>query len=170
MTQEVRLMIGIPASGKSTWIEQEIQHLEEEHKTTCVISRDYVRLSMLKPGEDYFAHENDVFNEFIRQINEAMELGIDIVFIDATHINPASRNKVLSRLTPDSNTSLVLEIIPVSLSTAIERNAKREGLAKVPDSAIRSMYRGYIPPTRKEFINHHCYGFKDITMKYHEGE
>lgn len=169
MTQEVKMLVGIAGAGKSTWIEQETQRLEEEHKTTCVISRDKVRFSMLKPGEDYFAHEKEVFNEFVRQINEAMELGIDVVFIDATHINPASRNKVLSKLIPDPNTSLVLEVIPVTLRTAIKRNDKRKGLTRVPEDAIRRMYRGYVAPTRKEFVSHHNYGFKDVTIKYPKG-
>ena len=61
MTQELRVMVGIPASGKSTLIEKEVSCLEEERKTTAVVSRDAVRFSMLKEGEDYFAHEDEVY-------------------------------------------------------------------------------------------------------------
>lgn len=169
-TQEVRMLVGIPGSGKSTWINQEAQYLEEENKTTCVISRDYIRFSMLTSGENYFANEKEVFNEFVRRINEAMELGIDVVFIDATHINPASRNKVLSRLLPDPSTDLILEVMQVPLQDCLERNDKREGLAHVPDRAILRMEKDFVSPTEEEFIKTNNYGFKNVTIKYHKGE
>lgn len=162
MTQELRVMVGIPASGKSTLIEKEVWALEEEHKTTAVVSRDAVRFSMLKEGEDYFAHEDEVFEEFIRQINECMELGIDVVFADATHISPGSRFKLLSRLLPDPNTKLVFEVMDVPVAECLNRNLKREGRERVPNTAIRNMAKGFRKPTLSEFPD--TYGFKNITI------
>lgn len=162
MTQEVRVMVGIPASGKSTWIKNEVARLEEEHKTVGVISRDVVRFSMLNDNEDYFAHEDDVFEEFIRQINECMEVGIDIVFADATHISPGSRFKLLSCLNPDPNTHLVFEVMDTPLETCLKRNEKREGRAKVPENALKRMAKSVRFPKFIEFP--HSYGFKDITI------
>lgn len=168
MTQEVKMMVGIPGSGKSTWIEQEVPRIEEEHRTTCVISRDYIRFSMLDPErDDYFTHEIEVFDEFIRQINEAMELGIDVVFIDATHVSPGSRNKVLSKLLPDPHTNLTFEVIRVPVATALNRNAQREGLARVPNSAIQKMARSFRVPSEAE-IPADNYGFNKINIKIHD--
>lgn len=104
MTTELKVMVGVPGSGKSTWIEQEVAQLEDDHRTTCVVSRDFVRKSLLNDRDGYFDKETEVFNEFVRQINEAMELGIDVVFADATHISPASRAKLLGRLAADPHT------------------------------------------------------------------
>lgn len=162
MTQELRVMVGIPASGKSTWAEAEARRLEEEHKTVAIISRDAVRFSMLKDGEDYFAHEDEVFEEFIRQVNECMELGIDVVFVDATHISPGSRFKLLSRLVPDPNTHLVFDVMNTPVAECLNRNMNRKGKARVPNSAIRNMVRGFRAPTISEFPD--TMGFKDITI------
>lgn len=81
MTTELKVMVGVPGSGKSTWIEQEVTRLEDDHRTTCVVSRDFVRKSLLNDRDGYFDKETEVFNEFVRQINEAMELGIDVVLL-----------------------------------------------------------------------------------------
>lgn len=162
MTQEVRVMVGIPASGKSTWIKNEVARLEEEHKTVGVISRDIVRFSILNDNEDYFAHEDEVFEEFVRQVNECMEVGIDVVFVDATHISSGSRFKLLSRLKPDPNTHLVFEVMDTPLEICLERNEKREGRAKVPEKALRRMAKGVHFPKFTEFP--HSYGFRDISI------
>ena len=106
MTTELKVMVGVPGSGKSTWVKQEVARIEEEYRTTCVVSRDFVRQSILTDRDSYFDKEVEVFDEFVRQINEAMELGIDVVFADATHISPASRAKLLGRLIVDPHTKL----------------------------------------------------------------
>lgn len=166
MTREVRLMVGISGAGKSTWIGQEIDRLERELMTTCVISWDYIRRQLLKPEDDYFANERRVFSQFVREINESLKLGIDFVFVDATHINPASRDKILSKLRPDPNTSLVLEVLPIDVETAIKRNNLRVGFARVSEEAIRKMNKDFVMPTQQEFVNN-TYGFKQVILKCH---
>ena len=168
MTLEVKVMVGIPGSGKSTWANKEAQYLEADGFHTAIISRDEVRKSFIGDGE-YFSREDEVFEEFIRQINECLEVGIDYVFIDATHISQGSRAKLLSRLRPDGRTRLVFEICNCGIDTCIARNNLRTGFAKVPESAIRKMSRGYRSPTPAEF-ELYKYGFKDVEINYHEME
>lgn len=168
MTQEVKLMVGIAGSGKSTWVQQEVERLESEHMTTCVISRDYVREQLRQPGESYFAREDEVFNEFIRQINEAMEIGFDVVFIDATHINFPSRNKVLSRLLPDPHTNLTFEVIRVPVATALNQNAQRTGDARIPNGAIQRMARNFRIPNLVEGVPVDKWGFNNVKVVIHE--
>lgn len=166
MTTELKVMVGIPGSGKSTWVKQEVERIEEEHRTTCVVSRDFVRQSILTDRDSYFDKEVEVFDEFVRQINEAMELGIDVVFADATHISPASRAKLLGRLIADSHTKLTFEVIDVPVETALERNAQRTGVARIPDSAIKKMKKGFSIPTEKEFPKTN-WGFSNIEVRVH---
>ena len=62
------LMMGPPASGKST-----ITNLiAENHNKICIVSRDAIRFSLLRDGEDYFAHEDEVIETFYSRINEAL--------------------------------------------------------------------------------------------------
>lgn len=163
MTTELKVMVGISGSGKSTFTKQEVARIEEEHRTTCVVSRDYVRQSLLTDRDNYFDKETEVFNEFVRQINEAMKLGIDVVFADATHISPASRAKLLNRLRPDPHTRLRFEVIDIPVEVAIKRNNQRSGFAKVPESAIKNMNEKFVIPSNKEFPKDK-WGFADIKV------
>lgn len=166
MTYEVKVMVGCPASGKTSFIRKEEENLEEAHLATCVVSRDQIRKSLLQPGEDYFAREDEVFDEFVRQINEAMELCIDVVFVDATHINSKSRAKLLKRLKPDPNTTLTFEVMQTSAATCLTRNSKRKGFEKVPNTVIQNMMRNFEIPSKDEFPKDN-YGFGSIRVNIH---
>lgn len=63
---KLHIVMGIPGSGKSTWIEN---HLYE---SSVRISRDEVRFSMVSEEEEYFSKEKAVFKEFIYRINECL--------------------------------------------------------------------------------------------------
>lgn len=165
MTNRVILMCGIPGSGKSTYIEKRCHELDEEHITNVCISRDTVRKNMTNgaQGDDYFSKEKAVFKEFVRQINEAMELGIEEVYIDATHINEKSRAKVLRCLRPDPRTKLIVKVVDTPYEECLHRNSLREGFAKVPEGAIKSMYDSFTIPSLDEFPENK-YGFKTIEI------
>lgn len=139
------LMMGAPGSGKSYWA---THHLSERDK---YISRDEIRFSFLEENDAYFAKETDVFEEFIRQINDALNK-YENVFADATHLNPNSRNKTICRLT-----SKIDEINVIFLNTPLDiclaRNAKREGRKYVPESVIKNMYYSIKMPEKEEGIN-----------------
>lgn len=138
------LICGIPGSGKSTWVEQNMT------KDSIHISRDAIRFATLENGDDYFKNEKQVFNEFIRQIQEALNNdNLGNIFVDATHLNEVSRNKVLDKLELDGvNLYAVNFLIDVNL--AIKRNEQREGRAVVPKSAIYRMQHSYQPANENE--------------------
>lgn len=161
------MMVGVPASGKTTYVEQEMKRLEEEHRTCCSISRDKIRFSMLQPGEDYFAHESEVFEEFIRQINEVIELGIEVIFIDATHLTPKSRWKVLRKLRIDSSINLGLDFFRINFKEILNRNSKRIGLERVPEEALENMYNNFIIPNEEEMLRYKKCGFGMIFTVPH---
>ena len=138
-------MVGIPASGKSTY-------LDKYRDKNIVISRDKIRLSLLKEGDDYFSNEKEVFNEFVKQIQEALDTvpqGID-VYADATHINYLSRRKLLSRLRL-KNVDVKCIYIKTPIEVALERNKKREGLERTPDNVILNFGLLLEPPTLEEY-------------------
>ena len=138
------LMAGAPGSGKTYWA---THHLTENDK---YISRDEIRFSMLEDKDDYFARENEVFDEFIKQINNSLMI-YDNVFADATHLNFASRNKTISRIhVPVDEINVVF--LDTSLDICIKRNAQRTGRKFVPETVIKNMYRSIKFPEKEEGI------------------
>ena len=148
MTKKIFLLCGIPGSGKSYWTHNTAEQLDGEAQ---IVSRDAIRFSLLKDGEDYFKRENAVFAQFVKTINDCIANGVPYIFIDATHISRASRAKVLSRLRASTPIALSVEVFNTPVATCIERNAQREGLAKVPNQAIYSMAKQFQEPCIEEF-------------------
>lgn len=143
--KKVWLLSGLPGSGKSTWARQKIA---ENGGVWC--SRDEVRFSIVKEDEEYFSHEDEVFNTWIKQINKALENSeVEDVYIDATHLNDKSRNKVLNRLTKNTDIEKITNVLFLTpLETCLERNKQRSGRAVVPEEVIKNMAKTFQIPER----------------------
>ena len=141
----VFLLCGIPASGKSTWARAHMT------PTTEWISRDKVRFSIVREDEEYFSHEDEVFDTFIAYINQTLENPeVDTIFIDATHISKGARRKVLSRIRKQNIAELNCVWFDVSLDTCLARNHLRTGREHVPETAIENMYKSKTYPSKTE--------------------
>lgn len=140
------LMMGIPGSGKSTWI------MENMKQNDVWISRDKIRFHLIKEDEPYFSKEKQVFNQFVTSINECLDGNFDTVFADATHLNMASRRKILNKLKtkPDIISTIFID---VPLEVAIKRNDYRKGRENVPHDAIKQMYDSIELPIKEEGID-----------------
>ena len=145
MERKIYMTCGIPGSGKSTYIQKQI---ELNGGYWC--SRDAVRFSMLKDSDEYFAKENEVFETWIKKINESIEKGDKDVYIDATHLNVAARKKVLFRL--PRQTEITYLYFDVPLEVCLERNSHREGRAYVPETAIINMYERLTKPSKNVIV------------------
>lgn len=137
------IMCGIPGAGKSEWLSR-----NANTKDDIVISRDKIRFAMMQEGDKYFAHEREVYDEYIRQIQEALDDydGPDNIYCDATHISEKSRIKLLNRLIFNKPAKLYCYVIQVALDTALDRNSERSGKKHVPEEVIRRMCYGFDPP------------------------
>ena len=134
MAQIINIMIGLPGSGKSTFCKKDISEWGEG----VWVSRDAVRFSILKSTDAYFAKETLVFNTFIDIANNAIA-NHDVVYIDATHINAASRFKLLRRLNLTGEEEICYYFFDVPIEECLRRNRGREGRERVPEHAIRNM-------------------------------
>ena len=147
------LTVGIPGVGKSTWVRKMF-----DEKTDLIVSRDIIRFAILEEYneiEDYFKYEDQVWAEFINKINVCLaDENIDRLVVDATHLNPRSREKVLQELNL-SGVQVNILCFNIPLQIALERNANRTGLAKVPDIVIKRMFRSLILPTDEEIAKWH---------------
>lgn len=133
------LLRGLPASGKSTWLEEN----NLEHYT---LSSDKIRLMYRAPRRDNtgtlrISQENDrkVWALLFQLLEERMKVG-DFTIIDATHYKMSALtayDKLSSRYGYDT---IVVDFTNESLLTLLERNKNREEYKQVPEHVIQKMY------------------------------
>lgn len=143
-------MCGAPGSGK-TWFAK--NKLMKDYGWDY-ISRDEVRFSMIKDGEEYFSHETAVFNKFVEKIAIALDWGHDNVIADATHLNWGSRRKLLKALSKNcvlEDVDVIPVVIDAKLEDVFEHNKLRNGRARVPEETIRKMYSSISDPVKDPY-------------------
>ena len=145
----LRMMVGVPASGKSTYVKMMAKPED------AVVSRDAIRFSLIAPGIPYFSHESEVFRKFYETINKSAE-DHNIVWADATHITVGSRRKLYNRIDKTLFDRLEVYVVNTSLEDCLKNNLNRDGLARVPEDAIRSMCEKFTYPTVDEFEDIDC--------------
>ena len=145
------VMVGIPGSGKST----EAHKIQAIDPRIVYISRDEVRLSIIKDNEHLFSHEDEVYDAFYDKI--AAQLTLSDAIADATHMSPGARLKLINALNKRGMTTDKYQIIFVCMDVPVEecirRDDAREGRAHVTAPVIRRMNRSLDFPTIDEFRN-----------------
>ena len=136
MKGKLIILSGVPASGKSTWAKR----IEKENANCVRISRDEIRYTLLQEDDAYFDKENEVFQIFVKRIKENLEQG-KIVLADATHLNRASRYKLIKNVRGKYEYSIVMFLEKPDV--CLERNKNRVGRERVPDDAMESMIRNF---------------------------
>lgn len=146
------VLVGVPASGKSTWLRKHVRSLN-----AVPVSRDGIRFALLGPNDDYFSKEKEVYDMFINQIKAGLDVA-DNVIADATHITKGSRAKLFHNLGKSLVGVKVIAIVFKSdLNTLLARNEQRTGKEYVPRSVMRRMYYQFDMPELKE-------GFDEIWI------
>lgn len=143
------MMMGIPGAGKSTYLENSIGSFLQPK----IISRDKIRFSLLKDGDEYFSKEDEVFKRFTQDINNSLGRGYGDTIVDATHLSAGSRKKLLKNINRKWADEVIVIWIKVPLEVALERNYKREGRSFVPEDVIKNMYNSLSKPTSYEDID-----------------
>lgn len=139
------ILCGPSGCGKSTWARNFMQE-----NNICYISRDDIRLSFLKEGEDYFSHEKAVFRKFVAGIVTTLKEGRDII-ADATHLNEFSRRKLTQAIDMQfTDYEIVYVTFNVDVDTCVARNENRTGRRYVPENVIRNMCRDFRVPALEE--------------------
>ena len=151
--EKLFIMCGIPGSGKSTYLKNIPRF------GTVVISRDDIRLSLLKKDDDYFLYEPIVQTMFYEGIKKSLQLKLN-VYADQTSITPTARKLLMYQIhTPCEFNAIWLD---TPLEECLKRNGRRCGRKLVPENAIINMSKNFIPPSYKE-------GFANIYRIYNNG-
>ena len=157
--KRVFLTCGPAGCGKSSWIRERINKYGGYH-----VSRDMVRFNLLGEGEDYFSHEDEVFEKFIEQAQLCIDMDEDTpadIYIDATHLFDGSRRKTLKALKNLDKCYLIGVYFTTPIEICKYRNNLRSGLALVPDEVIDNQFRRY---------NTNLKGFDEVWEINMEGE
>jgi len=144
-------MIGVPGSGKSTWIQNQIWALG----LTIVSTDAFVEAYAAQQGQTY----NEVFGDYmpravdlmVQQVVFAREHGHSVIW-DQTSTTVASRRKKF-RMLPDYEHVAVVFGTPEPVELA-RRLAGRPGKS-IPDHVMLSMLQNLKEPTLEE-------GFQEI--------
>ena len=144
-------LIGVPASGKSTWIKA------QEWASDCVVvsTDEFVEAFATQQGKTY----NEVFDAYMSlavqlmadKVVKAREAGKDIIW-DQTSVNVKSRKKKFNML-PDYEHIAVVFKTPEK-EELTRRLASRPG-KNIPENVMRSMINTLVLPSEEE-------GFKEI--------
>lgn len=143
------LLVGVPGSGKSTWVKNQDWASECAYVSTDKWVDDYAK----DMGKTY----NEVFKEYMptaielmaRDVVEAREAGKDIIW-DQTSCSIASRKRKFNML-PDYYAIAVVFKTPEKAELD-RRLASRIG-KHIPSHVMRSMIAGWEDPTEEEGFN-----------------
>ena len=144
------ILCGPSGAGKSTWANKFMVEEDNNGHDVRYVSRDDIRMSLLKDGEDYFAHEKEAFKRFVGTVTQTLVDGLDVI-ADATHLNEFARRKLtqsIDMLYTDYN--IVYVVFNVDADICVAHNANRTGRANVPENVIRNMCRDFRAPTKDE--------------------
>jgi len=136
--------VGLPGSGKSTWIRDNKFH---------ALSSDHVR-HLLSDDEDNQKIHRLVFGTLRYLVRRRIEAGMPVTYVDATSIAAWERRSWI-KLAGLLGCEIEAVFFDTPLDLCLERNASRKRV--VPPEVIRSMSNRMVRPTTEE-------GFSRVTV------
>lgn len=139
------MLIGVPASGKSTWITQ------NRRGAVVVSSDDYIEKQAARLKSTY----SDVFNDYIKDANRhaietakrAFADGLDVIW-DQTNLTRNSRKSKLAMAPKDYKKIAVY--FPTPAPEILKKRLDSRAGKVIPDFVISSMTKTLEPPSRDE--------------------
>jgi len=134
MQKRVVILVGIAASGKSTWAKE------------SVLSSDEIRRLLRDDPADQTIHRI-VFKTMRDLLRRRLELGMPVTYIDATNLTRRERRPYI-KIAAIYGAQAEAVLFDTPIETCIERNRARD--RKVPEEILRMMSAKLQPPTAEE--------------------
>lgn len=131
------ILLGIPASGKSTWALEQLTKYPGKYKRT---NRDSLRAMLDGDSHDW---DNEKFVVALRNtiIERALRKQFDVI-VDDTNLKSTNWTEITDIAKKIGNVRVVEKYFDIDLKEALERNSKRD--RKVPENVIENFYKKYI--------------------------
>ena len=142
--QRIVVLVGLPGSGKSTYLER---------LGVTALSSDVIRQLLADDATDQTIHGR-VFNTLRYLVRQRLAIGRPVTYVDATHLTPEERRPYLKIAQAYSCEAEAL-FFDVPLEVCLERNRGRARV--VPEEAVRAMAAKLVPPDLDE-------GFSRVTV------
>ena len=146
--------VGLPSSGKTSWVDDFIG--ENQGQAIDVISSDRIREEIFNDIEDQ-NHNGEVFDLMKRRTKESLSQG-HIAIYEATNISSKRRRALLKELNKYYDKAICLFKYKRLIACQID-NEKRD--REVPSDVIDRMYRNFEIPHKNE-------GFDEIIVDFDE--
>jgi predicted kinase len=130
------LLVGLPGSGKSTWVKGK----------QGVLSSDALRELLADDPDNQTIHAR-VFRVLRELLKHRLELKRPATYVDATNLTPYER-KPYVKLAHRFDCKIEAVFFDVPLDECIRRNRERKRI--VPDQVIRKMAERLVKPSTKE--------------------
>lgn len=157
MTDKVlEILIGVPASGKSTWI------LKNRTDETVIISSDTIVECLAEEmGGTYDKHFSELIGKATgmakKDFRDAIEHGISHVVVDRTNLTPASRKKWIAAA-KELDYKIVARVFPTPPKDILAARLTGRPGKNIPDDVMENMKRNFRMPREIE-------GFDEINME-----
>ena len=131
--QRIVVLVGLPGSGKSTWLQRQ---------GIVGISSDWVRQVLADDATDQTIHAR-VFATMRYLLRHRLAIGRPVSYVDATHLTPAERLPYI-KIGRSLGCDVEAVYFDVPLEVCRERNRRRE--RAVPDDAMARMAAKLVAP------------------------
>jgi len=138
------VLVGLPGSGKSAWLERQ---------GITAISSDWIRQVLADDATDQTIHAR-VFLTVRYLLRHRLAIGRLVSYVDATHLTPEERRPYV-KIAQWYGCDVEAVYFDVPLDVCRERNLRRNRV--VPDEALERMALKLTPPELAE-------GFTKITV------
>lgn len=148
---EILVLVGVPGSGKSTWIRQFTASSQKQY--VVISSDDILEKIAAEKGLTY----SDVHKDYIGQatgqakatFRQAMNNRANIIW-DQTNVSKKKRRGILQQLPKDYIAkAVVFNTEDAVVKDRLQKRAKETG-KHIPDFVMKDMYSRWEAPTRDE--------------------
>ena len=152
---ELILVIGLPGSGKSTWVREKYDYARLFQGKTTILSSDQVRQELFGDENDQ-THNEEVF-QYIKEVAVGrLKMGHRVI-VDATNLTRKSRKSITDYVEQQLGGFydygfIKFVVIATPYYKCLENNRKRS--RQVPEYVIERMYKQFEFPTYSETVHH----------------